>query len=234
MNSLYIRRYEMLTRVRDFGAAHQPMFGTDSLGGQAFATVGEAVTSLSRYAAQQMSGRGSTREGATSKAVAREALRDDLDAIIRTARALALDTPGLEDKFRPPRGNGDQVLLNAARAFARDAEPIAAQFIEYGMPDDFLADLTADIQSFEDAIRDQGAGRDINVAAAAAMEASMEAGLTAVRRLDAIVPNTLRADATALAVWERARRVEYKSSRARVSDIPPQDTPTESSVTAAT
>jgi hypothetical protein len=42
------------------------------------------------------------------------------------------------------------VLLNAARAFARDAEPITRQFIEYGMPEDLLPDLTADIQAFEE------------------------------------------------------------------------------------
>jgi hypothetical protein len=32
-------------------------------------------------------------------------LREDLEAINRTARAMAVDVPGLDDKFRVPRNN---------------------------------------------------------------------------------------------------------------------------------
>ena len=101
MNGLDTRRYEMLVRVRDFGTAHPHLFPPSTLGDQAFATVAAVVTQLSEHAATQLSGRGTAREGTTSKAVAREALREDLDAIIRTARAVALDMPGTDDKFRP-------------------------------------------------------------------------------------------------------------------------------------
>src|SRR5262245_7331841 len=111
MTSVDTRRYEMLVRVRDFGAKYAERFPSSSLGGQAFDTVTAAVAELSQHTASLLSGRGTTREGVTSKAVAREALRDDLDAIVRTARAIALDTPGIDDKFRAPRGNGDQMLL---------------------------------------------------------------------------------------------------------------------------
>src|SRR5689334_23190167 len=94
MNKDELRRYEMLVRVRDFGTAHEDIFPSSTLGGQAFAAVAAAVTELSQQSATQLSARGSTREGLTTKSVARAALRDDLDAIIRTARAIALDVPG--------------------------------------------------------------------------------------------------------------------------------------------
>ena len=81
-----IRRYQMLARVRDFGDAHHDLFPPASLAGQAFAAVRSAVTDLAEHAATEESGRGSTREGTTSKAVAREALRDDIDASARPAR----------------------------------------------------------------------------------------------------------------------------------------------------
>jgi hypothetical protein len=215
MNSLDTRRYEMLVRVREFGAAHVDLFPPSSLGGHAFAAVAAAVADLSDHAASQFSGRGWAREGTTSKAVAREGLRDQLDSIVRTARAIALDTPGLDDKFRPPRSSSDQLLLSAARAFARDATPLAARFAEHDMPETFLADLEESIKEFELAIRDHDAGRDIHVAAGAGIETAMDIGLTAVRRLDAIVPNRLRDDAAKTAVWERARRVEYRGPRAK-------------------
>ena len=54
-----------------------------------------------------------------------------------------------------------------------------------------------------------------HVTAGAAIQTVMEAGLDEVRRLDAIVPNKLRHDPKTLALLERARRVEYRSSRAK-------------------
>ena len=94
MNILETRRYEMLVRVRDFGASHRAAFRKVPLGGKMFAEVASAVTELGEQAASQISGRSTVREGSSSKAVARAALRDSLDATSRTARALALDTPG--------------------------------------------------------------------------------------------------------------------------------------------
>ena len=146
MNSFDMRRYEMLVRVREFGNTQADVFPPSTIAGQAFAEIAATIQGLNTHAADHLSGRGSAREGVTSKAVAREALREDLDAIIRTARAMSLDTPGVEDRFRPPRGVGDLSLLNTARAFARDAAPLKEQFINYSMPDDFIEDLDRDIR----------------------------------------------------------------------------------------
>jgi hypothetical protein len=230
MNSFDTRRYEMLVRVRDFGAANATFFPPSTLGAKSFTAVGAAVAALSDHAAMHVSGRGSAREGTASKAVAREAIRDDLEAIVRTARAMALDTPGVDDKFRPPRSNGDQAILNAARAFARDAAPMAAAFHEHDMPADFLDDLQQDIDAFEEAIRDHEAGKDTHVAARAGIEAAIDEGLDAVRRLDAIVPNRLRNDPKALALWERARRVE-RTSRAKSDGAEPEPAPVAATAT---
>src|SRR5262245_54490968 len=119
MNSLDTRRYEMLLRVNEFGLAHAELFPPTTLGGQAFAAVRTAIEQMDDHAAASAYGRGAARSGTTSRAIARKALREHLDAVSRTARALALDMPGLDDKFRPPRGCGDSTLLIAARAFAR-------------------------------------------------------------------------------------------------------------------
>lgn len=50
-----------------------------------------------------------------------------------TAHAIAIDNPGLEHKFRVPRGENDEILIAAARAFATDAVPLTAQFIAHEM-----------------------------------------------------------------------------------------------------
>ncbi len=68
--------------------------------------------------------------------------------------------------------------------------------------------LTAGIEAFEEAIRTHEAGTDVHVAAHASIKEALGAGLSAVRRLDAIVPNYLGDDAVVKAMWTRARRVE--------------------------
>lgn len=220
MNSRDTRRYEMLVRVREFGAANADHFPPSTLGGQAFAAMASAVDDLGAHAASQFSGRNSSREGTTARAVARDALIDDLEAITRTARALAIDTPGVDDKFRARRNGGDQALITTARAFIGDAEPLAKEFVRHGLPKDFIADLKQRLEDLEEAIGDRDAGKGAVVSARASLGGAMESALRAVRRLDAIVPNVLRDDAGAIAAWTRARRIEYRQRREAAEPAP--------------
>ncbi|MBI3493147.1 MAG: hypothetical protein HY047_15415 [Acidobacteria bacterium] len=208
MDTMETRRYEMLIRVRDFGAAHPDLFPAGSLGRKMFAATATAVEELGQQAATQVSGRGAAREGSSSKAAARAALRGALGAISRTAHALALDTPGLDNKFRLPFTHAGQALLNVGRAFVQDARPLSAEFVAHGLPTTFLRDLEANIQRFDAAIRDHAEGIGTRIAARTAIDAAIGAGLTAIQRLDAIVVNRLRDDPATFAAWERARRVD--------------------------
>src|SRR6185369_3614104 len=115
--AIELRNYERLTRVRNFGAMHAAAFPAASLGGQLFAELNTVVEELTTFAAEQVVGRSASREGTTSKAGVRAALRERLVVINRSDRALAVDQPAIIEKFRMPVGTGDQALLNAARAF---------------------------------------------------------------------------------------------------------------------
>jgi len=220
VNSLEIRRYDMLVRVRDFGAAHAERFAPDSLAAQAFTIVAQAVASLSEHAIRQISGHGSARQATTTRAVARRALRGQLDTIARTAHAIGLDTPGVAQRFRIPR-SGDFPLLAAARAFATDAAPLAAEFIAHALPPDFIVALHTGIAEFEAAIGEQEDGKMQHIAARAGIGEALATGLAAVRRLDAIVPNAFREEPLAVAGWRRARHVEYR----RAAHKPDASTP---------
>ena len=138
MNITEIRRYEMLIRVKELGAAHADAFPASSVGGQMFAAVAAAVDQLHGHVAAQASGRGAVKEATTSKAAARTTLRGTLEAISHTSRALALDTPGIADKFRVPRSRNDQRLLGAARAFIVDAQPLLDAFVTHNLPASFV------------------------------------------------------------------------------------------------
>src|ERR1700730_3856022 len=143
----------MFVRVRNFCTSRAADFAANSLAAQLIANLVVVITRLDGLIASQVSGRGAAREGTSSRAAARAALRDKMEAISRTARTLAQTTPGVDEKFRVPQGNNDQELIAAARGFATDAaRPLAAQFIAHELPSDFIDELNADIAAFEGAI----------------------------------------------------------------------------------
>ena len=216
MTTLTTRRYVMFTRVRDFGEAHRDLFPESSEGGQAFATVDATVAKLGTHARSKLS---STREGRQAKVAAREALRDRLDAIMRTARAIAEQTPGFDDPFRLPRKQDDESLLLACPLLLDEAEARKARFVGHGLSETFVTDLKALIDRYEQAVRSVAAARQRTRVARTGMVAAQLAGLAAIRQLDVIVANQLERDPEALAHWEEARKVDY-SSRRRAAAVP--------------
>src|SRR5215216_1378218 len=132
------RRLEMFMRVREFGLSHAAEFPPNSFAGQQFANLNTAIDALEAHTSAQTSGRGKVKESTSTKAAARDELLRDLEAISRTARAMAMKTPGLNDRFRIPHNQSDQAVLAAARAAAKDALPLKAEFIKRRMPAGFL------------------------------------------------------------------------------------------------
>ena len=90
MNDPETRRPEMFLRVRQFGASHAAALPAGARGAELLAVVDASNTELERHAAAQASGASAAREGTTLKGAARTALREDLEAISRTARAMAM------------------------------------------------------------------------------------------------------------------------------------------------
>ena len=108
------QRYRMLIRITEFGVAHQDLFPPDGPARRWFAAIETAVDQLSRYVTAQDAGRVASRESAVSKADARKALNEALDAIARTARAL--DIPDIRSTFYLPPVRNDYEAATAARA----------------------------------------------------------------------------------------------------------------------
>lgn len=211
---------EMFQRVKDFGASRTTDFPAGSLAHELFDAVSAAVADFDRYSAAHSSGASDARRGTSNKDAARTALRDDLEQIRETARAMAFQVDGLDEKFRLPRYLNDQKLLETARAFAADAVAFKDTFIRYGMPADFLEDLAADIADFQAASQSQNTGMENQVTATAAVDTTREQGMNAVRQLDAVVRNRHRNDSAALAAWERARHIERATRSKKVAPAP--------------
>jgi hypothetical protein len=222
MKKINSNQLEMFGRVIEFGADHQDQFPQTTLGGKMFAAVTSAKLRLEALSASQIAGTATVLESVTWKAAARAALFDALEAISRTAEAIALDRPGFEQGFRLPRAQSTQVLRATAQAFADHAVPLADSFIEHGMRPSFLDDLKLDIENFQHAIGEKATGVKTHTDATANIQQTIEQGLQAVQRLDAIVRNTLDGNAEALGQWERASYVQPVPRRTKTEKPEPK------------
>jgi hypothetical protein len=205
MNTIDIHRYSMLVRVSDFGAAHRDLFPAAGTAGRLFAAVSKAADELRTEVTAQATGQIAAREGAMSKAAARDTLRQAVEGIARAARAIG--TPELAARFQLPGGRSDHGLTTAARAFGEAAAPLKAEFVAHGLPKAFLNDLQAALDAFETATRVRFAARATGAAARAGIGSTIDAALAALTRLDAIVVNTLQGKPTLLAAWASASHV---------------------------
>jgi len=226
MNDRENRISEMFDRAHNFMNARVADFAAGGVVLQAHTNLGSARTQLNTSGGRQASGHSSVRSATETRAAARAALRDDLEAIARTAKAMADEITGIEQKFRLPRSNNDQNLLNIARAFAADATPLAAQFIAHEMPADFLTDLNDDIAALETAIGNQAEGVEEHVGSRAEIENALEAGMKEIRTLDAGIRNKYANDPATLAEWTSASHIERSPRRAKPSSGAPPAGPT--------
>jgi hypothetical protein len=218
MNSVVNRTYEMFVRVDAFASERAASFPANTLGGKMVVELKEVIQTLTSAITSQATGLSSAQRATAERLAASETIRETMKAIARTARVMALDMPGLENKFRLPRSGSVPALLQAARAFAADALPLKAEFIRHEHPETFIEELEAQIAALERAMGDQNTKRDAHISATASVETLIERGVNAVRRLDAIVRNKFRDDPSTLAAWESARHVESPSrTRKRIN-----------------
>jgi hypothetical protein len=225
MNSTVTHRLEMFIDVREFKKPRADVFTSTSRGGELFTQLDEVISEIEGHAASQSSGKRASKEKTTLKSVALANLIEDLEAVSRTARVMALTIPGLDDKFRMPRNVGEQAWLAAARSFAADAEPLKAEFVRRGLPESFLEDLKADTAELQESIQHKSQTSGARVAARAAIDDAVERGMKIVRELDAIVRNIFRNDPATLAEWVSASHVERAPRRA-AAPVPPVQRPT--------
>src|SRR5262245_21293113 len=104
MNDAEIRRMQTFARVRDFLAIRAEFFSPSTLGGELSVEIGKIVDEMSKHAKTQVTSGAAAKEGAGNKPVLRDELYEQLMAIYRTARTIAIKKRNFDDNFgRPPR-----------------------------------------------------------------------------------------------------------------------------------
>lgn len=205
-------RYEMFTRVRDFGAAHRDVFRDGSAGAQAFAKVADAAAAFETHLDAKSTTAAQSRQ---TKTTARNALKARMRGVIRTSRGVARVAADGRKALRMPLRRSDIALLTAARACVKAAKPIEADCIHLGLPATFLADLRDAIDDYERVIRDRRTHRAAAAAAQKGITAAIADGFTAIRTLDIVVTNAIETDPERFAAWQRDRRLVGDKRRKR-------------------
>jgi len=205
--TIELNQFKKLGRMCDFGLANRDRFVKGTPAARALTEMISTINNLNTLTASLASLENRLRELSRSKSEARATLSADVEFLYHTARAIASESPGFDDKFRLPLKSNAK-LLNAARSAATDAALLSEIFIKHAMPHDFLRELNAHIRNFEKASDEYANGKTACAAGAKALKTSLRAARSAANRFDAIMRNTLRGDPATLEAWKRAFRLE--------------------------
>jgi hypothetical protein len=214
MTNNQTRRLSALGNIVAFGAQNPADFAAGTKAADLLGQIRAAEADATSGATGQESHGGSMRAGTRTKADLYDELYEDLRAINRTAKAIAADVPGLDEKFRMPRSPSYAQVLATARAFLADAAPLAPSFIEYELPASFLTDLASDIAAFEAAEDDQSTGLTNRVGATRSVAQAIMEGIAALGKLDPLMRNKYRNQPVKLAEWFSASRIERAPRKA--------------------
>ena len=217
MNDSEKRRYEMQVRVVQFGSDNTADFtGVAAL---KFTELGTKVGDIETKSAAQQSGFGQSAQQFEVKDTARENLRDEMSDISRTAKSMEYEFDGISNKFQFQRNMTDANMLAKARAFYTESLTYNADFISYGLPTTFRADLKSSADAFEASFSSTATATAEHVTATSDVAAKIREGMIIVRILDGIVKNKYANDPGKLAAWLSASHVE-KAPKKKESPTP--------------
>src|SRR5262245_22906752 len=133
--TIELNQFKKLGRMCDFGLANQERFQSGSPAAEALLLMTTTISSLKEHTASQASAENRMRELRNIKTSARSALQDAVGGLYRTARAIAAETLGFDEKFKMSV-RGEAKLLTAARSALQDAAPVVSVFVSHALPSD--------------------------------------------------------------------------------------------------
>lgn len=215
-------RYDMFVRVRDFGQANRDLIPESSTGGQLFGRVDAAVTAIEEHQTKRDLARSETRR---VKATTYAAVFDYMKIIAHTARRATLDESA-RNPFVLPRRRTMSAMLSKARLFVAEVKSREAKFVNLGLPPTFVTEFSTLVEQLHDAVETRNTARGLREQAQAGIEHALADGFEAIRNLDVLVPNALRADAVRLGYWRGARHLDGIASSASAAETAHQEPPT--------
>ena len=198
----------MAVRVRDLLLANP--FGdapADQVSAQFVEKVGRAQAMLTQQEAGEMASRTSTRH---RRLLRREMLRLPVRHLLKIAKSVAAEHPEVASGLRRPAfGRSEEVFQASVRAIAREAESHRALFLEHGMSEESLEELSQMLQAYEAAVHDSNAGRRAHTGARAELKAVTRDLMRLLQQLDGIVLYRFRDRPDLMGAWESARNIAW-------------------------
>ncbi len=208
MRDVERRKLDKFEREQAFMNNNSGDFPAGSVGGKAAAVLGEVVKEIHTLAGDQLVGEGEARQSVAGKDDALDDMWTMIRNMNRAANAFSDEMPNITDKFRLPRNRSQENTAATARAFITDAAPIKAKFVEYGLADDFLEQLQADIDAFNDEGTNADSGGEQRAAATEGLLDAAKRGMDISRKLDSIVKIKYQNNPQKLASWRVASHLE--------------------------
>lgn len=148
----------------------------------------------------------------------REDLTEDLEILNYSARLIADDVDGIEEKFRRPYRLSDENLLAKARAALADVPEYQEALTEDGeLPEDFLTDLADDLAAFETAREAASSALETRGSARSTLDDLTRQRMNVSRAITAFVKLKYRNNPGKRAAWEIASHLERPPRRNRNS-----------------
>jgi hypothetical protein len=174
----------------------------------------DAIKDLTAHASDQ-SGSFLASQGATLKqrTLRRVLVREHMAPVARIARADLPVTPEIEPLRMPVGRPTPERLAALAYGMAKAADPHASVFVAAGLPQDFIARLTAAADAMLAAINDRTQKRGTRSGATKGIRQKLVAARKIVHVLDALVQNALKDEPALLASWNLIKRVQRVGGR---------------------
>ena len=208
MNYSIRRKLDMAGRVRDFCRTHPDPANSGYTA--AVQRLEERLARAEALAQQEVVGR----QSVSGAVINKEQLRIEIHRLIALLAGLA-EPAAREERdltvgiLRPDVNGSHQAFLTRSRVAAQTGATHKELLVKYGMPDNFLDELDARLNDYEQALNQQNAGRAAHVGARAELEAVTADVMLIVRQIDALSRFRFRTDAESLAAWKSARDVAW-------------------------
>jgi hypothetical protein len=203
--------YDALKSTQEFGSKYAAQFPDTSKAKTAFARLPVLLAEIGSDDTKP----GAAASPATAKKQSQiDEVRIDLLAIAKTARSIAEDEPGFSTAYK--MGDDTQrATIQTAKDFLKElAKPgIAAKFIAYDLPADFVADLQADLAAIGETGEEQIEDKREAVGSTAEVRRLIQEGKDLLKVLNTAVPNKFRDQPAILAEWQTASHVRRRNRK---------------------
>ena len=213
MNSLQERIYNTGRRIQAFLVANDSVLGTINKSGMR-ADLDAIVTALGESGGSQAAGRVNAIGETAKQRTLRLALRlNHMRPIASVAKAKLRSVPNFQAMTMPDPNIRVVSLLAHAHGMAEAAAPYSQVFIDAGLSQDFIAQLTAAADAVKASIDTRAAARGQRSSATGTLKDLENRARLVYKTLNDFVIPILAADVThsgLLAEWKRARRVDSR------------------------